>query len=60
MCSNTPGSAMLVRAPRPEQWQSYDGDTRLCRWNRVQLLDDFRTPVTVVLVVRGPRIVSAA
>src|SRR5829696_7658393 len=34
----------------PEQWQSYDEDTRLCRWNRVRLLDDFRTPVTVVLV----------
>jgi Transposase DDE domain group 1 len=34
----------------PEQWQSYDETTRLCRWNRVQLLDDFRTPVTAVLV----------
>jgi len=40
----------LLEQTRPEQWQSYDEDTRLCRWNRVQLLDDFRTPVTVVLV----------
>ena len=40
----------LLERTRPEQWQSYDEDTRLCRWNRVQLLDDFRTPVTVVLV----------
>src|SRR5512133_1325588 len=40
----------LLGRTRPEQWQSYDEDTRLCRWNRVQLLDDFRTPVTVVLV----------
>ena len=34
----------------PERWRSYDETTRLCRWNRVQLLDDFRTPVTAVLV----------
>src|SRR5512144_226782 len=40
----------LLGRTRPEQWQSDDEDTRLCRWNRVQLLDDFRTPVTVVLV----------
>jgi Transposase DDE domain group 1 len=40
----------LLEQTRPEQWQSYDEVTRLCRWNRVQLLDDFRTPVTVVLV----------
>jgi DDE family transposase len=40
----------LIERTRPERWQSYDEDTRLCRWNRVQLLDDFRTPVTVVLV----------
>ncbi len=40
----------LLERTRPEQWQSYDENTRLCRWNRIQLLDDFRTPVTVVLV----------
>jgi hypothetical protein len=40
----------LLERTRPEQWQSYDETTRLCRWNRVQLLDDFRTPVTMVLV----------
>jgi hypothetical protein len=40
----------LLGRTRPEQWQSYDENTRLCRWNRVRLLDDFRTPVTVVLV----------
>src|SRR5512135_38280 len=40
----------LLERTRPEPWQSYDEDTRLCRWNRVQLLDDFRTLVTVVLV----------
>jgi hypothetical protein len=40
----------LPERTRPEQWQSYDEDTRLCRWNRVELLDNFRTPVTVVLV----------
>jgi hypothetical protein len=40
----------LLERTRPEQWQSYDENTRLCRWNRVRLLDDFRTPVTVVLV----------
>jgi hypothetical protein len=40
----------LLERTRPEQWHSYDEDTRLCRWNRVQLLDNFRTPVTVVLV----------
>jgi hypothetical protein len=40
----------LVERTRAGQWQSYDEATRLCRWNRVQLLDGFRTPVTVVLV----------
>jgi hypothetical protein len=40
----------LLERTRAEQWQSYDEDTRLCRWNQVRLLDDFRTPVTVVLV----------
>jgi hypothetical protein len=46
----------LLERTRPEQWQSYDEDTRLCRWNRVQLLDDFRTPVTAVLVEGRRRI----
>src|SRR5512144_1836923 len=46
----------LLGRTRPEQWQSYDEDTRLCRWNRVQLLDDFRTPVTAVLVEGRRRI----
>ena len=40
----------LVERTRPEQWQSYDEETRLRRCLRVRLLDDFRTPVTVVLV----------
>jgi hypothetical protein len=40
----------LRERTRPEQWQSYDEATRLCRWNRVPLLDDSRTPVTAVLV----------
>jgi hypothetical protein len=40
----------LLERTRPEQWQSYDEDSRLCRWDRVQLLDGYRTPVTVVLV----------
>jgi Transposase DDE domain group 1 len=40
----------LLERTRPEQWQWYDENTRLCRWNRVPLLNDFRTPVTVVLV----------
>ena len=40
----------LVEQARPEQWQSYDEETRLRRCLRVRLLDDFRTPVTVVLV----------
>ena len=40
----------LVERTRAEQWRSYDEDTRLCRWNRVQLLDGYRTPVTVVPV----------
>ncbi len=40
----------LLEQTQSEQWQSYDENTRLCRWNRVRLLDDFRTPVTVILV----------
>src|SRR5512143_1492142 len=40
----------LLGRTRAEPWQSSAEDTRLCRWNRVPLLDDFRTPVTVVLV----------
>ena len=40
----------FLERTRPEQWQSYDENTRLCRWNRVRLLDDLRTPVTMVLV----------
>src|SRR5512143_3702853 len=40
----------LLERAQSAPWQSYDEDTRLCRWNRVPLLDDFRTPVTVVLV----------
>jgi hypothetical protein len=40
----------LIERTRAERWQSYAEDTRLCRWNRVQLLDGYRTPVMVVLV----------
>jgi hypothetical protein len=40
----------LLEQTRPEQWQSYDESTRLRRCGKVQLLDDFSTPVTVVLV----------
>ena len=40
----------LLGQTRPEQWQSYDEYTRLRRCGKVQLLDDFPTPVTVVLV----------
>src|SRR5512142_1418557 len=40
----------LLGRTRVEPWQSSAEDTRLCRWNRVPLLDDFRIPVTVVLV----------
>jgi hypothetical protein len=40
----------LVEQTGPDQWQSYDEETRLRRCLRVRLLDDFRTPVTVVLV----------
>jgi hypothetical protein len=40
----------LLEQTQSEQWQSYDENTRLGRWNRVRLLDDFRTPVTVILV----------
>jgi hypothetical protein len=46
----------LREQTRPEQWQSYDEDSRLCRRNRARLLDDFRTPVTVVLVEGRRRI----
>lgn len=38
----------LLERTYPEQWQSYDEDTRLRRCLRVRLLDDFPTPVTVV------------
>jgi hypothetical protein len=40
----------LIDQAQPWQWQSYDEETRLRRCLRVRLLDDFRTPVTVVLV----------
>ncbi len=40
----------LLEWTGPEQWQSYDENTRPCRRHRVQLLDDSRTPVTAVLV----------
>jgi hypothetical protein len=40
----------LLERTYPEQWQSYDEDTRLRRCLRVRLLDEFTTPVTVVLV----------
>lgn len=40
----------LLERTYPEQWQSYDEDTRLRRCLRVRLLDGFTTPVTVVLV----------
>jgi Transposase DDE domain group 1 len=40
----------LLERTSPDQWQSYDEDTRLRRCLRVRLLDDFTTPVTVVLV----------
>jgi hypothetical protein len=40
----------LVEQTRAWQWQSYDEETRLRRCLRVRLLDDFPTPVTVVLV----------
>jgi hypothetical protein len=40
----------LLAQTRADQWQSYDENTRLRRCRKVQLLDDFTTPVTVVLV----------
>ena len=40
----------LLERTYPEHWQSYDEDTRLRRCPKVRLLDEFRTPVTVVLV----------
>jgi hypothetical protein len=40
----------LIEQTRPDQWQSYDENTRLRRCSKVQLLDDVPTPVTVVLV----------
>jgi hypothetical protein len=40
----------LLKQTRPEQWQSYDENTRLRRCSKVQLLDDFSTPVTAILV----------
>ena len=40
----------LIEQTQPGQWQGYDEETRLRRCLRVRLLDDFRTPVTVVLV----------
>ncbi len=40
----------LIEATQPWQWQGYDEETRLRRCLRVRLLDDFTTPVTVVLV----------
>jgi hypothetical protein len=40
----------LLEPTQPDEWQSYDENTRLRRFSQVQLLDDFTTPVTVVLV----------
>jgi hypothetical protein len=40
----------LLEQTGPDQWQSYDENTRLRRFSHVQLLDDFTVPVTVVLV----------
>src|SRR3954463_3910556 len=40
----------LIEQAQPCQWQTYDEETRLRRCLRVRLLDDFATPVTVVLV----------
>jgi hypothetical protein len=40
----------LIEQTRPDQWQSYDENTRLRRFSKVQVLDDVPTPVTVVLV----------
>jgi DDE family transposase len=40
----------LLEQTQPDEWQSYNENTRLRRYSHVQLLDDFTTPVTVVLV----------
>jgi len=40
----------LIDQTQPWQWQGYDEETRLRRCLRVRLLDDLRTPMTVVLV----------
>ena len=40
----------LLEQTPPEEWPSYDENTRLRRYSPVRLLDDFVTPVTVVLV----------
>ncbi len=40
----------LIEGTQPWRWQGYDEEARLRRCLRVRLLDDFRTPVTVVLV----------
>jgi hypothetical protein len=40
----------LIDETQPWRWQSYDEETRLRRCLRVRLLDDFCTPVTVILV----------
>jgi transposase len=40
----------LREQTQPDEWQSYNENTRLRRYSHVQLLDDFTTPVTVVLV----------
>ncbi len=40
----------LLERTYPEQWQSYDKDTRLRRCPKVRLLAGFTTPVTLVLV----------
>ena len=45
----------LIEQTRPDQWQSYDENTRLRRCSHVQVLDDVLTPVTVVLVERRRR-----
>ncbi|HMB06945.1 MAG TPA: transposase [Isosphaeraceae bacterium] len=40
----------LLEQTQPDEWQSYDENTRLRRYSQVRLLDDFATPVAVVLV----------
>ena len=46
----------LKEPTQPDQWQTYDENTRLRRCSGVQWLDDFTTPVTVVLVERRRQI----